>query len=47
MNSVQSAVATLLGEGRETRDNTREMLMNLVRQEAIEIQEDQSFESDN
>lgn len=46
INSVQNAVATLLGEGLESQDNnTRAMLMNLVRQEAIE--EDQSFESDN
>ena len=46
INNVSSAVATLLGEELESRDNTREMLMNLVRQEQIE-NEDQSFESDN
>ena len=46
MNAVNNAVATLLGEERETRVNTRELLYNLVRQEAIE-NEDQSFESDN
>ena len=45
MNSVQNAVATLLGEGIDSQDHTRAMLMNLVRQEAIE--EDQSFSDDN
>lgn len=45
INSVQNAVATLLGEPIDSQDNTRAMLYNLVRQEAIE--EDQSFESDN
>ena len=48
--SVRNAVATLLGQSAEQlepRDEAREMLMNLVRQEALENAADQSFESDN
>ena len=39
MNAVQNAVATLLGEERKSaRDTTtQELLMNLVRAEAMEI----------
>ena len=44
--TVQSAVATLLGDSEQRRDNQREMLINLVRQEQLE-ENDASFESDN
>ena len=44
--TVQSAVATLLGDSEQRRDNQREMLINLVRQEQLE-NDDASFESDN